>query len=163
MKKMAGFALGIGILSGCIPLFAQQAATTATVTDQDVRLLRENMQSDKKMIVAANMLLTDKEAEKFWPVYDQYAAELAKINDAKLTVIKEYAINYENLSDTQAQDLAKKWTQADEKTVELRLQYLAKFQTIIPGKKIARFFQVDHRITSVMDLQLASQIPLVTP
>ena len=60
------------------------------------------------------MLLTEAEAQKFWPVYDEYTAEAAKINDAKLSVIKEYAQNYESLSDVQAERLVKNWTAADE-------------------------------------------------
>jgi hypothetical protein len=163
MKWSVVFALGLTILWGSTTLLAQQTAATSTVSDQDIQLMRKDLQSDKKSIVAANMSLTDKEAEQFWPVYDQYAADLMKINDAKVSVIKDYAANYNNLSDIQAQDLAKRWTDADEKAAQLRMQYLAKFEKVLPGQKVARFFQVDHRIATVMDLQMASQIPLVTP
>ena len=94
-------------------------------------------------------------------VYDEYTVEAAKINDAKLSVIKEYAQNYETLSDVQADRLVKNWTAADESAVQLRMKYLPLFQKVLPGKKVARFFQVDRRIGSVIDLQLASEIPLV--
>ena len=109
------------------------------------------------------MTLTEAEAQKFWPVYDQYTAEGAKINDAKLSVIKEYATNFQSLNDAQAESLVKKWTDADESAVQLRMKYLPIFLKVLPGKKVARFFQVDRRIGSVMDLQLASEIPLVEP
>jgi hypothetical protein len=109
------------------------------------------------------MLLTEAEAQKFWPVYDEYTAEAIKINDVKLSVIKEYAQNYETLSDVQAERLVKNWTAADESAVQLRVKYLPIFQKVLPATKVARFFQVDRRIGSVIDLQIASEIPLVEP
>jgi hypothetical protein len=151
---------GILLISQLLP--AQQPATAAS-TDQSVELLRKDLRSEKKQIVAANMVLTEAEAQKFWPVYDQYTAEATKINDAKLSVIKEYAQNYDSLTDVQAAGLVKNWTAADESAVQLRMKYLPIFQKVLPGKKVARFFQVDRRIGSVMDLQIASEVPLVGP
>jgi hypothetical protein len=168
MKKIA-IALFVvpGILLICQLLPAQQSAqkpeATPAASDQSVELLRKDLRSEKKQIVAVNMLLTESEAQKFWPVYDEYTMEGAKINDAKLSVIKEYAQNYESLSDVQADRLIKNWTAADESALQLRMKYLPIFQKVLPGKKVARFFQVDRRIGSVMDLQIASEIPLVEP
>ena len=142
---------------------AQQHYATPAASDQYVELLRKDLRSEKKQIVAANMLLTEAEAQKFWPVYDEYTVEAAKINDAKLSVIKEYVQTYETLNDAQAERMVKTWSAADEATVQLRLKYLPIFQKALPGKKVARFFQVDRRIGSVIDLQLASEIPLVEP
>ena len=109
------------------------------------------------------MLLTEAEAQNFWPLYDEYTAQAAKVNDAKVSVIKEYVQNYESLNDAQAERLVKNWSAADEAAVQLRLKYLPIFQKALPGKKVARFFQVDRRIGSIIDLQLASEIPLVEP
>lgn len=142
---------------------AQQHEATPAASDQYVELLRKDLRSEKKQVVAANMLLTEAEAQKFWPVYDEYTVEAAKINDAKLSVIKEYVQTYETLNDAQAERMVKTWSAADEATVQLRLKYLPIFQKALPGKKVARFFQVDRRIGSVIDLQLASEIPLVEP
>ena len=168
MKKIviALFAVpGILLIGQLLPAqqSTQQSEATPVAYDQSVELLRKDLRSEKKQIVAANMLLTEAEAQKFWPVYDEYTAEAAKINDAKLSVIKEYAQNYETLSDVQADRLIKNWTAADESAVQLRVKYLPVFQKVLPGKKVARFFQVDRRIGSVLDLQIASEIPLVEP
>jgi hypothetical protein len=76
-----------------IPVVQGQAQTPSnssaqSSTDQDIDLLRKDIRSQKKQIIAANLQLTDTEAEKFWPLYDQYTAELVKINDAKYAAIK---------------------------------------------------------------------------
>jgi len=49
------------------------------VSDQDIALFRQDIRSQKKQLIAANLALTDTEATKFWPLYDQYTAELTKI------------------------------------------------------------------------------------
>lgn len=149
-----------GILLGRGPLLSQDAAATV---DRDLHLLRKDLRSQRKQIVAANVTLTDAEAQKFWPIYDQYAAELAKINDTKLSLIKEYAANYAAFTDAQAQSIMERWTAADDAAIQLRIKYIPIFQKVLPGKKVALFFQVDRRIGVLTDLQVASEIPLVEP
>ena len=51
--------------------------------DQEIAMLRSNLRSNRKQVIADNMKLTDSEAEKFWPIYDQYVNELVNINNAK--------------------------------------------------------------------------------
>jgi hypothetical protein len=137
------------------------ASTGAQVQDQDIQLLRQDLRSKKKQLVAANMPLTDAEATKFWPVYDQYTAELVKINNTKYEVIKEYANNYSTLTDAQAASLAKRLLGVDLAVAQLREKYLPLFGAVLPAKKTATFFQIDRRIGMMIDIQLASQIPLV--
>jgi len=130
-------------------------------TDQDIELLRKDIRSQKKQMIAANMKLTDKEAEQFWPVYDQYTAELVKINDQKYAAIKQYAQNYDTLTDDQAVTLTRQALEVDGSVSQLRLKYIPLFRKVISGKKTATFFQLDRRLVGLIDLQLASQIPLV--
>ena len=131
--------------------------------DQDVELLRKDLRSQKKQIIAANLQLTDAEAVKFWPIYDQYVAELTKINDAKYGVIKEYATNYDTLTDDQAIGLSKNLLSVDTQVAQLRLKYVPIVSKVLSGKKTALFFQIDRRLTMLIDLQLASQIPIIQP
>lgn len=131
--------------------------------DQDIDLLRKDIRSHKKQIIAANLQLTDTEAEKFWPLYDQYTAELVKINDAKYAVIKEYAINYDTLTDDKAVALTHQLLGVDQQVAQLRVKYVPLFNKVVSGKKTALFFQLDRRLLMLIDLQLASEIPMVQP
>src|ERR1700734_163711 len=92
--------------------------------DQDIKLLRGNLRSQKKLIVAANMQLTSTEAEKFWPVYDQYAADLAKINDTKAPLIKDYLQNLDTMNGEQAESYVCKRAAVEESIMQLRLKYI---------------------------------------
>jgi hypothetical protein len=87
-----------------VPMFAQ-AAGSNTASETDIKLLREDIRSERKRLVAANMPLTDTEATKFWPIYDQYAAEVSKLGDTRVALIKEYAQSYDTMTDAQANDL----------------------------------------------------------
>jgi hypothetical protein len=146
-----------------IPAAHAQAASkdSQTVSDQDIQLLRRDIRSNKKQLVAANLILTDAEATKFWPVYDQYSAEMTKIADQKYALIKEYAQGFGSLTDAQAQSLLNRSLALDQAIAELRIKYAPIVSKVLPGIKTATFFQIDRRLTGLIDLQISSQIPLV--
>jgi len=125
--------------------------------------MRKDVRSQKKQIIAANLQLTDAEAVKFWPVYDQYTAELVKINDAKYAAIKDYATNYDTLTDDKALSLTRQTLGVDQSVAQLREKYVPIVSKVISGKKTALFFQLDRRLTALIDLQLAAAIPMVQP
>jgi hypothetical protein len=142
---------------------AQAAPAAQSSTDQDVEMLRKDIRSEKKQIIAANLTLTDTEATKFWPLYDQYTADLVKINDAKYAAIKDYATNYDTLTDDKALALTRQMLEVDQSVAQLRLKYSPMFSKVVSGKKTALFFQLDRRLLMLIDLQLASAIPMVQP
>jgi len=129
--------------------------------DKDVHLLRQDIRAKKKKLIAANLQLTADQATKFWPVYDQYTADLVKINNAKYDLIKEYAQNWGTMTDDQALSMLKRSLDVDAQVNQLRQRYVPIFNKVVPGKTTATFFQLDRRIQSMIDLQLGSQLPLV--
>ena len=130
------------------------------ITDQQLALLRSNIRSIKKQLIAANLTLTDSEATKFWQVYEQYSAETEKINDTRAAIIKEYSNEYGTLTDDQADSLIRRWLDADIEQTKLRQRYVTIFRKVLPGKKAATFFQLDRRISTIIDVQVTSQLPL---
>jgi hypothetical protein len=148
---------------GKTPQQTQSTPSAQSNVDQDIDLMRKDIRSAKKQIIAANLQLTDAEAEKFWPLYDQYTAELVKINDAKYAAIKQYAANYSTLTDDQAIALTKQVIGIEQSVAQLRAKYVPIFNGVISGKKTALFFQMDRRLVALIDLQLASEIPMVQP
>ena len=134
--------------------------TADAITDQQLALLRQNIRSIKKQLIAANLTLADGEATKFWQVYEQYSAETDKINDARTAIIKEYSDEYGTLTDAQADTLIRRWLDTDIEQAALRQRYVPIFRKVLPGKKAATFFQLDRRISTMIDVQLTSQLPL---
>jgi hypothetical protein len=136
-------------------------STGDAITDQQLELLRRDIRSIKKQLIAANLTLTDSEATKFWPVYEQYSADMGKINDTRTAIIKEYSEKYGTLTDDQADNLIRRWLDTDLEQTKLRQRYVPIFRKVLPGKKAATFFQLDRRISMMIDVQLTSQLPLV--
>jgi hypothetical protein len=143
---------------------AQPVASRANAAsiDEEIAMLRSDLRSNRKQVVAANMKLSDTEAEKFWPTYEQYVSELVKINDAKYALIKEY-LQSSNLTEEQADGMSKRWVEIDASVVQLRLKYIPIFRKALSAKGTAMFFQIDRRVQMMIDLQLASSIPLIQP
>jgi hypothetical protein len=140
---------------------AASAQNTQAATDQDIALLRQDIRGKKKQLVAANLTLTPDEATKFWPVYDQYTADLVKINDHKYALIKEYANGYGTITDAQATDLITRALGTDDEVAKLRIRYVPIFNKAVSGKKTATFFQIDRRLQAMIDLQLMANLPLL--
>src|SRR5215510_8930373 len=136
--------------------FAQTETSTGVSVETDLVLLRKNLREEKKQLIALNVPLTADEATKFWPVYDDYALAMAKVNDEFYKVIKDYAANQKTLTDAQAIDMVKRWSDAQIQQVQTRQKYISAFEKVIPGKKAALFFQVDRRLYALMDLQTAA-------
>jgi len=132
-------------------------------TDEDIKLFRKDLRSLRKQIIAANMSLSDREAEQFWPLFDRYTQELVAKQDRKYALLKEYAGNYTTMTDDQAEKYVLRRADVDEAILQVRLKYFPLFRKVLPGKSTALFFQLDWRLGLIMDLQLASQTPLIEP
>jgi hypothetical protein len=140
---------------------APQGGDTHVIKDQDVNLLRQDLRAKRKQLIAANLRLTETEATKFWPVYDQYIKELIAINDKKFGLIQEYADNYGKLTNERSLLFIRNWLDMDIATAQLRQKYVPIVAKALDGTKAATFFQLDRRIAMMMEVQVSSQIPLV--
>jgi hypothetical protein len=129
--------------------------------DQQLALFRRDIRSMRKQIIASNLDLTELEAAKFWPIYEQYAADLGKIDEDRATIVKEYAVAFGSVSDDQADNLIRRWLDTDISAAELRQKYVPLVRKVLPAKKAATFFQIDRRVSMMIDVQIMSQIPLV--
>jgi len=163
---LAGFFAICVMALASVPVRAQdtqsgQGASSQATTDTYVQMLREDVRGHRKEITAANMPLTPDEATKFWPVYDQYVQETDKINDTRLALIKDYANNYDAMTDQQAHDYIKRGAEIDQQRIAARAKYASKFEKVVSPKKTALWSQIDRRLDLIIDLQLAASLPVV--
>jgi len=128
--------------------------------DDFIELLRKDVRSQKKQIIAENMDLNDAEAEKFWPVYDRYAAELSRIYDTKIALLSDYSENYSSMTGEQAENYIRKRAEVERSIMELRLKYMPAFRKVLSGRETALFYQLDWRLGLAIDVQLV-QVPLI--
>ena len=175
MKKSVVSVLVLGtVLLVCnMWMFAQSAqqpaaqsapaanAQSNVANDQDIEMLRQNIRAKRKEITAQNMTLTADEATKFWPIFDQYRKEAIKPNDERWALMKEYAANYNTLTDAEANDYMKRATAVDQQLLALRMKYVPIFEKVISAKKTALWYQIDRHIDLLINLQFAELLPLV--
>jgi hypothetical protein len=142
-------------------------APVATTDTQDaninayVELLRSNVKTKKVAILTELMQLNDDQSAKFWPIYREYDFELQKLNDQKLEGIKDYAKNYQNMTDEKANELALLALAMENKRNELKKTYYEKIRDQLGGIIAARFLQIENQMLMVVDLQIASSLPIV--
>ena len=163
MKKLifSFFVLAFAFGAANSTVLAQRETSAGVDIETDLLLLRRDMRTDKKKLIALNLPLTETEATKFWPVYDQYAAEMAKHNDEFYTLIKNYAEKQKTLTDAEASSMIKQWADLQVEQSKTRQKYIPIVEKVIPGRKAALFFQIDRRLYAVMDLQTSSLLPLM--
>jgi Spy/CpxP family protein refolding chaperone len=142
--------------------FAQDTEVTAKpLTDQDIKMLRQDVQTAKDQIISDTMQFSTTEKAAFWPVYKDYAAEQHAIADKRLKLITDYAQNLDSLDDAKAKGMTERMFQIEDDTQELRKKYYSRFVQALGAKRAALFYQVDNRLTLLTNMQLASAIPLI--
>ncbi len=127
----------------------------------NMQLLLDKVKADKKLIVAENMQLTEAEAKNFWPLYDRYQDELFLIRARTAKLINDYADAYQNMRDTNAKRLLGEYITIETLRLKLHKAYLPKFSKILPGAKVVRYYQIENRINTALEYELASRVPLV--
>jgi len=160
--KAAG--LVIALLTAPVLLWCQDVAQTQDVeanVQAYINLLRQNVRTQKVAIMGQLMQLTPEQASKFWPMYNEYDQSLTKLNDEKLAAIKKYAANEDNLTDALAGELANKALDLESRRTDLKKQYMQRVSAAISPKIAARFLQIENQLLMIIDLQIASNLPIV--
>jgi hypothetical protein len=127
----------------------------------DMQILIEKIKADKKLLVAENMQFSEAEAKKFWPVYDKYQNELFILRMRSLKLIENYAENSKSMTNDIAKKLLDEYLTIERLRQKVREGYLPKFRKVLPEIKVARYYQIENKISAVVNFELAKQIPLV--
>ena len=135
--------------------------TVSFAQEKYIELLRQDIKKDKVEIITEVMDFTEEQTGIFWPIYREYDLELTKIGDERLAMIKDYAEHYQTLTDEKAKELMEKAFQLQQKRIKLRRAYFKKMDKVLPSKVVAKFFQLEHQIILLLDLQIASELPLI--
>ena len=147
----------------CLVALSISAFAQDKPADANMQILLDKVKADKKLVVAANMDLSEAEAKNFWPIYEAYQKELQGLNDRLGKTILAYAdaYNKNTLTDAQAAQLTAEATAIDQDEVTMRKSYAAKLKGVIPARKVARYLQIENKIRAALRYELAAGIPLV--
>jgi hypothetical protein len=149
------------ICLACSVLAQSTAVVAKPLTDDDITMLRKDIQNSKDQIITDNMKFSKSESDAFWPLYKQYSGEQHAIAETRLGILTEYAQNLDKMSDGKAHDLTVRIMKVEEDSLALKKKYLPKFETALGETRAAKFFQIDSRMSALVNLQLASEAPLL--
>lgn len=126
-----------------------------------LEIARDVLKAEKKAAIAEVMQLSDAESVPFWELYNDYQGKLYLIQNKRIAAINDFADNYEKLSDEKADEIWINYIKYEQEALKLKNSYYKKFKKILPAGKAARFFQAENKIETMIDAQLAIEIPLI--
>jgi hypothetical protein len=141
------------------PLLAQQSITPRL--QLDINIQRKVINDKRNTAIAFNMSFTQKEKEKFWPVYREYRVAMGKVGDKRVAVIVDYAAYMDSMTQSMAKQLLDRSFAVEKETIKVKERYVRKFRKFLPETKVVRLMQVENRMDSMIDLKLAEGIPLM--
>lgn len=145
-------------------LFILIAITFTNVIAQDVdnyiELLKSDVKADKVQIITEVMNFTDEQGDKFWPIYREFEFELDKLSDTRIANIKDFAANYDSLTDEKASGLMKTAFGFQEDRLDLNESYYSKFADALGPIIAAKYMQLEYEIQLIIDLTVNSNLPL---
>lgn len=153
--------LGALVLAGTIsasPVRAQAGAPTSA--RDEIELTRASIQTRRQEIVQSLMELSPAESEKFWPVYHEYRNEMTKLGDERVKFIERFAGGAATMSDEESKKLLDEWFKLRERQLDLQKKYAKKFQKVLPGAKVARFYQVENAMDTIVSANLQAAMPV---
>ena len=157
VQKTLGGVLAI-IMFALAPLSAAQEKPA-----DNMQILRDKIKADKKLVVAANMELTEPEARGFWPLYEQYQKSLQQINQRIVNMLESYAADFRNksLSDDKAKQLITEAVAIEQAEANLKSTYAPQLSKVLPVRKVARYLQIENKIRAIVKYDIATGVPLV--
>ena len=142
-----------------VPMVAAQSASDDSL-DETYAMVVEFMDAERDMVLEAELDLSRRQGNRFWPIYEEYRADIAAIQERYAELVSVFAENYSDLSDELARELIGDYLAIESDLIEVRQRYVPQFLGAIPAAKLARFYQVENKIDTVAGLELALQIPL---
>jgi hypothetical protein len=149
------------LLVGSANARAAERGGTAATLEADRDVLLNTVRTNRRALVAVNLSLSSQEAAQFWPLYDRYQAEIGAIGDRGMALVTDYVDHFADLSNEKALQLMTDYLGAEADRLKVRQSYLPEFAKILPGRTVARFYQIENKIDAVLRYDLAATIPVV--
>ncbi|MCH8033591.1 MAG: hypothetical protein IH950_07535 [Bacteroidetes bacterium] len=126
-----------------------------------IDILKKDIQTEAKKLVGENLEMTEDQENVFWPLYDEYVAELLELSNERLNVISSYMLDYYDLSDEKAEKLVNQAMDIEQKRLDLKRKYIAKMNEVLPAKLVGKYFQIDGYLQTLLTIQRQSTIPFI--
>jgi hypothetical protein len=147
------------MLSSAVVYAADTGAADAFQAEPAVLL--DTIRANRRALVAVNLELSPEEAAKFWPLYERYQKEISATGDRVVAIVDDYTATFRDLSNDKALQLMENYLAAEAERIQVRRTYLAEFAKVLPGRTLARFYQIENKMDAVLRYDMAATIPVV--
>ncbi len=163
VRNFAGIAAGLALAGSLLVMAPANAGTLSPEAAQALATARSELRADRELLLTANLALTAEQSDKFWPLYREYMGKRTSLGDERIAIILAFAEAYPTVSEATAKDLVDRSIKLERKTTDLLVSYANKFGKVLPPQTLMRFLQIERRVDLLIDLQLASIVPIVEP
>ncbi|MEO8603521.1 MAG: hypothetical protein ABI629_13175 [bacterium] len=146
--------LSTGVASAAPPKAAKDGSA-------DPQVLLSAVRDNRRALVAVNLNLAPDEAAAFWPLYDRYQQEIHAVDDRLVALIEDYRASFRDLADAKALQLVDDYLTAEAERLKVRRAYVPEFAKVLPGRTVARLYQIENKMDAVLRYDLAATIPVV--
>jgi G:T/U-mismatch repair DNA glycosylase len=155
--------LAVALVAIAFPLLASAQDESMHVQSirADEQIILSQIMADKRAVYAQSLQLTDEESRAFWPVYDEYEAEVKKVDDRFIRLVNDYAAKYSTMTDADARQMLAAKMKIDRERLDLQQAYTKKIARAVPAIKALRYAQVESRIDNELQRKVMQLIPLV--
>lgn len=163
MKSITIIMLALLSVSCSMPAMQSSESFAKPRIDPEIEAARVRMEAERRQIVEASLGLSVQEVIEFWPVYDEYREAINKLGDRRLGLIQRYAdaYNSNSLSDALIRALLDEQLAIEADQLKLQRSFVKRFSKVLPARKLARYYQIEHRLDTLLDVGLSTQIPLM--
>lgn len=160
IRTLAGSCFAV-IFAACLAAAANAAEMSELSVDQQLEMVRSLNEASRQATMAANVKLSQDKADRFWPVYRDYRAEVSRLNDQLKSVIVRYAQDYADIAGEEAYGLSAEALNLQIKRDRLKQKFLKRFSKASSALDAARVMQIENKLDALAQMELAIEIPLV--
>jgi Spy/CpxP family protein refolding chaperone len=140
---------------------AQDKASGSAAEYTDVAKLRDEAKTDKHALVASALQLTNVEAARFWPIYDTYQRSLDETNRRRNLALEGLMFRDTKMTNLAAKRLVTELMAIDDAESKARRTLRNRLMRALPPIKAARYLQLEDKLQSIRDYDIARTVPLV--
>jgi hypothetical protein len=126
-----------------------------------IELLRSDVKNQKMFLVSQTMKFSEEDASVFWPIYKEYEIELDKLGDKRIANIRDFANNYEKMTNLKADKIIDQAFNYHEERLKLKRNMYDKLKNKFNSSTAAKFIQLEHQIQLIVDLKINAELPLI--
>lgn len=144
-----------------VAIFFVTPGITRAETDLEVlESFRAQLRDNRQEFVSENLILSEEESERFWPLYREYENARIVLEDRRLSLLMDFSDKFDSLTDKQSTQMLTSYLEFEDDLLSLQRKYAKKFRKEISEKQTLRYFQIENQIDSIINFELSQLMPL---